>query len=106
MFASEGVSVICAARSVDDGEAVVKSINDAGGCAEFFQADIRNEDDCQALVDHVVSTRGRLDIMCHNAGIFPDLLMEEMPIEVWDDTINTNLRSCFLLTKPCIPIMR
>ena len=32
--------------------------------------------------------------------------MEEMPTEVCDDTLNTKLRSCFLLTKPCIPIMR
>ena len=106
VFADEGATVICAARSKDDGNTVVQSINDGGGQSEFFQADIRDEDDCQALVEHVVGAYGRLDIMCHNAGIYPDLLMEEMPTEIWDDTLNTNLRSCFLLTKPCIPIMR
>lgn len=106
VFASEGAMVVCAARSTEDGEKVVGSINDNGGRAEFFQADIREADECQALVEYVADTHGRLDIMCHNAGIYPDLLMEEMPIETWDDTINTNLRSCFLLTKPCIPIMR
>ena len=106
VFASEGAMVVCAARSTEDGEKVVGSINDNGGRAEFFQADIREADECQALVEYVADTHGRLDIMCHNAGIYPDLLMEEMPIDTWDDTINTNLRSCFLLTKPCIPIMR
>ena len=106
VFASEGAIVVCAARSTEDGEKVVGSINDNGGRAEFFQADIREADECQALVEYVADTHGRLDIMCHNAGIYPDLLMEEMPTEVWDDTLNTNLRSCFLLTKPCIPIMR
>jgi 3-oxoacyl-[acyl-carrier protein] reductase len=106
VFASEGAMVVCAARSTEDGEKVVGSINDNGGRAEFFKADIREADECQALVEYVADTHGRLDIMCHNAGIYPDLLMEEMPIDTWDDTINTNLRSCFLLTKPCIPIMR
>ena len=106
VFASEGAMVVCAARSTEDGEKVVGSINDNGGRAEFFKADIREADECQALVEYVADTHGRLDIMCPPAGIYPALLMEEMPIETWDDTINTNLRSCFLLTKPCIPIMR
>ena len=106
VFANEGASVICVARSKDDGIKVVNSINNSGGKAEFIKADIREENECNELVNHVVKKYGRLDIMCHNAGIYPDELMEEMSVEIWDDTINTNLRSCFLLTKPCISVMR
>ena len=84
VFADEGATVICAARSKDDGNTVVQSINNSDGRSEFFQADIREEDDCRALIEHVVGAYGQLDIMCHNAGIYPDLLMEEMPAEVWD----------------------
>ena len=65
VFADEGATVICAARSKDDGNRVVQSINDSGGQSEFFQADIREEDDCRALVEHVADTYGQLDIMCH-----------------------------------------
>ena len=106
IFANEGATVICAARTIDDGERVVKSINENGGSAIFIQADIRLEEDCTRLVHSVIEKYGRLDIMCHNAGIYPDELMEEMSIETWDNTINTNLKSCFLLTKPCINVMR
>jgi|TARA_B110000093_G_C12812997_1_gene343643 3-oxoacyl-[acyl-carrier protein] reductase len=106
VFADEGATVICAARSPDDGNRVVKSINKKGGSAEFIQTDVRLEEDCNRLVNSVVEKYGRLDILCHNAGIYPDELMEEMSVDTWDNTINTNLRSCFLLTKPCISTMR
>jgi 3-oxoacyl-[acyl-carrier protein] reductase len=106
VFAAEGAKVVCASRSVDEGEAVAEAIRKAGGNAIYLQTDIRDEAECNALVAFAAETYGRLDVLCHNAGIYPDLPMEEMPIEIWDDTINTNLRSCFLLTKPCIPIMR
>ena len=106
VFSTEGATVICAARSTVDGDRVVKSINQNGGSAIFVQADIRLEADCKRLINTVVEKYGRLDIMCHNAGIYPDELMEDMSIETWDDTINTNLRSCFLLTKPCVKVMR
>ena len=106
VFSNEGATVICAARSTVDGNRVVKSINQNGGSAIFVQADIRLEADCKRLINTVLEKYGRLDIMCHNAGIYPDELMEDMSIETWDDTINTNLRSCFLLTKPCVKVMR
>ena len=106
VFSTEGATVICAARSTVDGDRVVKSINEKGGSAIFIQADIRLEADCKRLINTVVEKYGRLDIMCHNAGIYPDELMEDMSIETWDNTINTNLRSCFLLTKPCVKVMR
>ena len=106
VFSTEGATVICAARSTVDGDRVVKLINQNGGSAIFIQADIRLEADCKRLINTVVEKYGRLDIMCHNAGIYPDELMEDMSIETWDDTINTNLRSCFLLTKPCVKVMR
>ena len=106
IFATEGATVYCAARSSGDGQKVVESIRLKGGVASFFQTDIRNEDDCQKLLKHVLTEHGRLDIMCHNAGIYPNVVMEDMSTEIWDDTINTNLRSCFFLTKLCTPIMR
>ena len=45
VFANEGASVICVARSKDDGIKVVNSINNSGGKAEFIKADIREEID-------------------------------------------------------------
>ena len=50
IFANEGATVICAARTIVDGERVVKSINENGGSAIFIQADIRLEEDCTRLV--------------------------------------------------------
>ena len=82
VFANEGATVICVARSKDDGNKVVNSINNYGGKAEFIKADIREENECNELVNHVVKKYGRLDIMCHNAVIYPDELMEEMSVEI------------------------
>jgi NAD(P)-dependent dehydrogenase (short-subunit alcohol dehydrogenase family) len=67
-FASEGASVVIGNRNESKGQEIVKEINDAGGNASFIQTDVTKESDVKALVDHAVSTYGRLDAAFNNAG--------------------------------------
>jgi 3-oxoacyl-[acyl-carrier protein] reductase len=106
VFAKEGATVVVANRSSDEGEAVVEEIKGAGGAAVFVQTDVRDPASVDGLVKATLDAYGRLDILCHNAGIYPDMLIEDMPVEVWNDTLNTNLTSAFLLTKACVAPMK
>ena len=68
-YAANGMKVICAARSVEQGQAVVNDIINNGGDAIFVQTDCSDGHAIQDLVDKAVVHYGRLDGVVSNAGI-------------------------------------
>ncbi|MGB1032982.1 MAG: 3-oxoacyl-ACP reductase FabG, partial [Flavobacteriales bacterium] len=56
----------------------------------------------QQLVDDVIKTFGKVDIVINNAGITRDNLLMRMSEEHWDEIMDVNLKSCFNLTKAII----
>jgi 3-oxoacyl-[acyl-carrier protein] reductase len=62
--------------------------------------------DWEAVEEMVTATEsefGSVDILCANAGIFPQTKIFEMDPEEWDQVMKTNLKSAFLCVKACIP---
>lgn len=72
-----------------------------GGSCECVQADIAQAADRRRLLEHIKSSRGRLDLLVNNAGIAPlrrqDLLYTDE--ESYDRVMNTNLKGPFFLTQ-------
>jgi len=94
-----GAQVACVARSVDKLKETAATIVEAGGTAEVFPCDVTDGEQVGKLVAAVVEKWGKLDILVNNAGITRDTLIPRMSDEDWDDVVNTNLRSVFLLTR-------
>lgn len=69
VFAENGMKVVCAARSADQGQSVVDEICVKGGDAIFVQTDCSDTKQIQALIDKTVEHYGRLDGVVSNAGI-------------------------------------
>ena len=62
---------------------------------------------CEAFVNDVVSSFGKVDICVNNAGISKDNLLLRMTAEQWDDVMQINLKSVFNMTKQVIrPMMK
>jgi len=106
VFAREGAKVIvCADSNVKGGEEAVRSIKAAGGEASFFKCDVSRAVEVEAMVDKCVQTYGRLDYAFNNAGIGPDgkrvpvLPIVDTPEEIWDRTIDINLKGVWLCMK-------
>lgn len=104
-LAAEGCTVVAASRDVARGEAVVAEIADAGGRATFVRTDIREERDCAALVAHVLTSHGRLDVLVNNAGVGLLRSVVETSREDYDYVMDTNVRGAFVLCKHAIPHM-
>jgi len=68
-LAKAGAKVVVAGRRESEGQAVVKSIDKAGGQALFVKTDVSREADVKALVDKTLATFGRLDFAFNNAGV-------------------------------------
>lgn len=106
LFAREGAKVVVATgTNVAGGEETVKLIKDAGGEATFVKCDVSKDAEVRALVEECVRLYGRLDFAFNNAGIGPDgkrvpvLDIVDTPEEVWDRTIDINLKGVFLCLK-------
>src|SRR5947209_11400756 len=67
-FAREGAQVVIGNRNVQRGEETVSRIRDAGGTASFKRTDVLVAAEIKGLVDHAVTTYGRLDMAFNNAG--------------------------------------
>jgi 3-oxoacyl-[acyl-carrier protein] reductase len=106
LFAEEGAKLVIVGRDATSGDEAVASIAKAGGNAVFVEGDIALAETASRMVATALATYGRLDILCHNAGIFPESRLDDMTEEEWDRVIAVNLKSTFLTTKACLPSMR
>ncbi len=92
-------------KSPEAAEQVVKQIQDAGGKAAAFQADVSDFKQAETLVKFAVDTFGDLSILVNNAGITRDQLIMMMPEADWDAVIDTNLKSTFNCSKAAVKHM-
>lgn len=90
-------------------DTLVSEIENAGGRALAVLGDIGDERESQAMVDAAVRQFGRLDILVNNAAAPQGLdrnLIEEIPIEVFDEVLRINLRGAWLMCRAAVPAMR
>ena len=103
---AEGASVVVNYRTGSAGaEEVVASIQSLGQDAIAIQADVAEEGDVTRMVQTVLDRFGRIDVLVSSAGILTQSHLVDMPTQMWDETIRTNLRSAFLCTRAVLPGM-
>ncbi|MEZ5833641.1 MAG: 3-oxoacyl-ACP reductase FabG [Dongiaceae bacterium] len=106
VFAGHGAKVLIVARHLKDAEATAAELTKAGGTASACAGDVTKLADMQAMAKTAVDRHGGLDVLCANAGIFPQAKIEEMSPESWDEVMNTNLKGTFLAIKACVPHLK
>lgn len=104
VFAAQGAKVMIAARGEEAAKRAVAEIETAGGTASYHLTDVADWESVQQMVAATVGTFGGVDILCANAGIFPQVKMVDMSPDDWDTVMQVNLKSSFLCVKACIPI--
>ncbi len=109
-FAGEGARVVVNySASQEAAEAVVDGIRKGGGDAISFKASVAVDTEAHALVDAAVERWGRLDVLVNNAGWSkrtPHHLLDDLTDEIWDRTLNVNLRGTFYCTRAAAPHLR
>ena len=105
-FAKGGATVVIADYDEDAGGAVAEELKSNGANATFVSVDVSRADQCQAMVEHAVTSHGGLHIAVNNAGIGgPQALSGEYPIDGWDQVIGINLSGVFYGMRYQIPAM-
>jgi NAD(P)-dependent dehydrogenase (short-subunit alcohol dehydrogenase family) len=107
LFAREGARVMLVDRKLDSARETEKMINEEGGQAFSFEADVTKEDDAVAMAKACVDQFGRIDVLHNNVGIGAnDNNATKLSEEAWDRIIDVNLKSMFLTCKHVLPVMR
>lgn len=106
VFSLSGAKVVVATRSADNGQQTVDDILDSGGEAMLIQCDIGQRSEVERVVAVTAERWNRVDIVIHNAAIFPIHSVEEMPDSVLDQTLSVNMKAGFWLTQAALPFFR
>ncbi|MFQ5982530.1 MAG: SDR family oxidoreductase [Woeseiaceae bacterium] len=106
LFAREGADVVVNARTKEHVSRVVDAIVQEGGSAHGVTADVGSLQGVEALIDSAVKRFQHIDILVHNAGIFPFSLLEDLDDDAWNEVLAVNLTSAYRLTHACIPHMK
>jgi NAD(P)-dependent dehydrogenase (short-subunit alcohol dehydrogenase family) len=106
LFSREGANVVIADINVEGGEETVRSIRDAGGEALFVRTDVSMSAEVEALINEIIERYSQLDCAYNNAAILGDIVpIVDHTEEIWDRTLNTNLKGTWLCMKYEIPQM-
>lgn len=106
VFADRGAKILVVSRGQDDAERATQEIIDAGGAAARFCGDVSQWSDMEAMAAAAVEHHGGIDVLCANAGVFPDAKIEDMSPEQWDEVQAINLKGTFLSIKACLPHLK
>ncbi|MFN8647289.1 MAG: SDR family oxidoreductase [Gemmatimonadales bacterium] len=93
-------------RSRREADVTLHAIRELGSRAELFQADLSDAAAARALPVAVAEAFGRLDVLVNSAGIMVRATVEETTPELWDQVLDTNLRSMFFTTQGALPALR
>lgn len=104
--ATQGATVILAARRLDECNAAAQGIRESGGAADAVRIDGTDRDSIAAAFTTIDEKYGRLDCAFNNLGsAFGDSPLHETPVERWADTLAVNLTSVFNLMQYEVPLM-
>jgi len=106
VFAQEGAKVVAASRSSESGERIAREIRDSGGEAIFVEADVSRKADNEKVAAAALERFGRIDILVHNAGIFWEVMLDDMTEDDWDRCHNLNLKGTLFSTQAVLATMK
>ncbi len=99
-FAGEGANVIVNYnKSEHQAEMVATELRQLNVKAIPIRADVSKWNEVQSMVQQTMGEFGHIDILYNNAGVLHRVKPEELTVEMWDETIDTNLKGTFLCMK-------
>lgn len=105
-YAKQGANVAILARRMDKLEEVKKEIDSLGKKCLALECDVTNEENVKNTIDTVLKEYGHIDILLNNAGVAVGGGVDTLTEEAWDKSMDTNVKSIFLVSKYVIPCMK
>jgi NAD(P)-dependent dehydrogenase (short-subunit alcohol dehydrogenase family) len=95
----QGAHVLLSSRNANDLAAAQAHLAKLGIQSEWIVADSSKDEEVERLVAEALKLAGRIDILVNNAGANWAAPTEDRPVEAWDEVMNLNIRSLFLISQ-------
>lgn len=105
LLARNGASVLINGRTEQSLMEVCESAAVEGLDMEYIVADVSNSDDCRKTVEFAIERYGKIDILFNNAGVLYPGIVHETDTEMFQTTMDINVKGTFLMSKYSIPRM-
>jgi NAD(P)-dependent dehydrogenase (short-subunit alcohol dehydrogenase family) len=105
LFARCGARVLVADRDLTAAQDTVRAVEEEGGTAVAFEADLTSESDCVAMAAAAVARWGRIDILDNNVGTEGAGTILEVSPSDWDTVMTVNLKTVMLASRAVVPVM-
>ena len=109
-LAEEGAGIMAVTRKdMNNLKETVSRIEDIGGKAAMFQADVSREADMVAMAAETVRAFGRIDILVNNAAVYDGIKRKpfyEITSDEWDLVMSVNVKGAFLAVRAVFPYMQ
>jgi NAD(P)-dependent dehydrogenase (short-subunit alcohol dehydrogenase family) len=107
LFARQGANVFVVDRDLKRAEATVAQIEQEGGRAAAYAADVSKTADCERIVEQGAKRLDGIDVLINNVGVVEGdgdgLNLSE---DAYDEIMTINLKSMWLTSRASIPLMR
>jgi len=108
VFARNGARVLITGRDSDVARAAAEELDalaENSGEVSFVQADVSDREDCRRMAAIATERLGGIDVLCANAGVFPDSLLADMTEEALDQVLGINLKGTVFSVQACLPAL-
>jgi len=107
LFAAEGGRVVCAARTLEEGQhplagslaTTVAAIREAGGEAHAVASNIAEATECERLVQEARERYGPVDVLVNNAALTYYVPVKDYPVSKWLRSWAVNFQAPFILSQ-------
>lgn len=106
LFARQGAAVLLTGRDEETSRTVAGELAElTGGRVTGMAVDMRRPEQIEQLAAEAERRHGGIDVLCANAGVFPERPLRELTAEDVDEVLNVNLRGSILSVRACLPAM-
>lgn len=106
-LAEAGADVAIGSRKIENCQAVAEEISKTTRRSALpVRLDVTSRESVTQFVGEVIDKFGRIDILVNNSGTTWGAPFEEMPLEKWEQVLQTNLTGTFLVTQAFVPQMK
>ena len=111
VFARSGAKVLITGRDSDTARAAAEELHARAAAAgtpgevSFVLADVASREDCRRMAAIAEERLGGIDVLCANAGIFPEARIEDLTEEDLDQVLGRNLKGTVFAVQACLPAL-
>jgi 3-oxoacyl-[acyl-carrier protein] reductase len=102
VFARNGARVLITGRDFDTARATADELP---GDVSFVLADVSSVEDCRRMAAVAQERLGGIDVLCANAGIFPDAKLVDLTETDLDQVLGVNLKGTVFSVQACLPAL-